>query len=194
MNLSLYILVAVCLVCTVVDGFTMKGPKGLSRTSALFMTFTKGQRGRGHGMSQRASIRQARVARSIRDEISEIITDIDIKAKVYPDEDLLRATSVAEVEVSADLSYVKIFISVLGNSVEKRQIYVWLCENVGQVRYSLAKRLRHMRRIPEISFKLANNQAAADLVSLIEDLSPSSSSNDDDEDYEDFGEWDEDDE
>jgi ribosome-binding factor A len=162
-----------------------------SRTSALSMAFTKGQRGRGGtGQSQRASIRQARVARSIRDEISEIITDIDIKAKVYPDEDLLRATSVAEVEVSPDLSYAKIFISVLGNSVEKRQIYVWLCENVGQVRYSLAKRLRHMRRIPELTFKLANNQAAADLVSLIEDLTPSSSL--DDEDYEDYEDFDED--
>ena len=135
MNLSLYILVAVRLVCTVVDGFTMKGPKGLSRTSALSMTFTKGQRGRGHGMSQRASIRQARVARSIRDEISEIITDIDIKAKVYPDEDLLRATSVAEVEVyggasvrisSRDMfpcvSFIRLFSTLFGCHREVRSL------------------------------------------------------------------------
>ena len=104
-------------------------------------------RGRGPGQSSRGGIRQARVARSIRDEISSIICDMDIKAKVYPDEDLLRGTSVSEVEVSPDLSYAKIYISVLGNSVEKRQIFVWLCENVGQVRFSLAKRLRHMRRV-----------------------------------------------
>jgi len=162
-----------------------------SRTSPLSMAFTKGRTGRGgQSQSQRTSIRQARVARSIRDEISEIIADLDIKATVYPDEDLLRATSVAEVEVSSDLSYAKIFISVLGNSVEKRQVYVWLCENVGQVRYSLAKRLRHMRRVPEISFKLANNQAAADLVSLIEDLTPESTNGGDEEDYEEFEEFD----
>lgn len=145
-------------------------------------------RGRGPGQSSRGGIRQARVARSIRDEISSIICDMDIKAKVYPDEDLLRGTSVSEVEVSPDLSYAKIYISVLGNSVEKRQIFVWLCENVGQVRFSLAKRLRHMRRVPEITFKLANTNQAADLVSLIEDLSPATTVDDEVEVYEDFDE------
>ena len=139
------------------------------------------------GQSSRGGIRQARVARSIRDEISSIICDMDIRAKVYPDEDLLRGTSVSEVEVSPDLSYAKIYVSVLGNSVEKRQIFVWLSENIGQVRYSLAKRLRHMRRVPEITFKLANTNQAADLVSLIEDLSPSSSL-EESEVYEDFEE------
>lgn len=144
-------------------------------------------RGRGPGQSSRGGIRQARVARSIRDEISSIICDMDIKAKVYPDEDLLRGTAVSDVEVSPDLSYAKIYVSVLGNSVEKRQIFVWLCENVGQVRFSLAKRLRHMRRVPEITFKLANTNQAADLVSLIEDLSPAAS-DDMEEVYEDFDE------
>ena len=103
---------------------------------------------------------------------------------VYPDENLLRATTIVDVDVSADLTYAKVYISVLGNAVEKRQIFVWLCENVGQVRYSLAHRLKHMRRVPEIFFKLSDNQASADLVSLIDKLTPTSSSardGDDDE-------------
>ena len=78
------------------------------------------------------SIRQARVARILNIELADIIGDIDIKAKSYPDEDLLRGTSIVDVDLSPDLSYAKVFISVLGNAVEKRQVYVWLCENVGK--------------------------------------------------------------
>lgn len=117
-------------------------------------------------------MRQLRVARSLRDELTAIICDIDIKATVYPNEELLRGTSVSEVELSPDLSYAKVFISVLGNSVEKRQIFVWLSENAGQIRFSLAKRLRHMRRVPSISFKLSDNQEKSDLIALIDELAP----------------------
>ena len=117
-------------------------------------------------------MRQLRVARGLRDELSSIICDIDIKASVYPSEELLRGTSISEVELSPDLSFAKVYISVLGNSVEKRQIYVWLSENVGQIRYSLAKRLRHMRRLPEISFKLSDNQDRSSLMELLDELMP----------------------
>jgi len=120
-----------------------------------------------------ANLRQLRVARSLRDELTDIICGIDIKANVYPSENLLRCTSISEVEVSPDLSYAKVFISVLGNSVEKRQIFVWLCENVGQIRFSLGKRLKHMRRVPELIFKLSDSQATSDLISLIDELAPS---------------------
>jgi ribosome-binding factor A len=126
----------------------------------------------GGGGGGSDALRQLRVARGLRDELTSIICDIDIKASVYPNEELLRSTSISEVEVSADLSFAKVFVSVLGNSVEKRQIFVWLCENVGQIRYSLAKRLRHMRRVPEITFKLSDNQDKSDLIALIDQLTP----------------------
>lgn len=129
----------------------------------------------GEYIPQLASIRQNRVERMLRDELTEIICDTDVKANVYPDEGLLRGTTVSKVEVSADLMFAKIYVSVMGNAVEKRQVFVWLCENVGQVRFSLAKRLRHMRRVPELYFKLSESQAAADLVALIDELSPPSS-------------------
>ena len=66
-------------------------------------------------------IRQARMSRSIRDELSEIICEGDIKATSYPEDDLLKSTCITEVEISPDLSYAKIFISVIGNSVQRRQ-------------------------------------------------------------------------
>ena len=99
---------------------------------------------------------------------------------MYPNEDLLRSTSISDVEISPDLSYAKIYISVFGNSVEKRQIFVWLCENVGQVRFSLAKRLRHMRRVPELTFKLDNSQGSA-LAELLEEIAPSTEEGDEEE-------------
>ena len=148
---------------------------------------SRGGTGRVRASSGKASIRQARVARALRDEITEIICNIDIKAKVYPNEDLLRSTSISDVEISPDLSYAKIYISVFGNSVEKRQIFVWLCENVGQVRYSLAKRLRHMRRVPELTFKLDNSQGSA-LAEMLEEIAPSAAEDDEEE----FLEFDED--
>ena len=66
-----------------------------------------------------------------------IVSEGDIRAMFYPDDDLLRATTISEVDVSADLSTANVYISVLGNSVEKRQVFVWLCENIGQVRYEV---------------------------------------------------------
>lgn len=142
-----------------------------------------------------SGIRQARLSRSIRDELSEMICEGDIRATSYPDEDLLKSTCITEVEISSDLTYAKVFISVIGNSVERRQVFVWLCENVGQVRYELAKRLRHMKRIPEIFFKLSDNKESSDLINLIDQVSSTSSERsdnngdqeDDDEEEDDDG-------
>ena len=76
-----------------------------------------------------------------------------------------------DVDLSPDLSYAKVVISVLGNAVERRQVYIWLCENVSQVKHSLAKRLKHMKRVPDLQFKLADSQAAADLAELMDEIS-----------------------
>ena len=119
---------------------------------------------------QTDTIRQLRFSRNLRDELSDIITSSDIKANNYPEERLLRGTSIIDIEVSSDLTNVKVTLSVLGNSVEKRQVYVWLNENVGQVRYSLAKRIRNVRRIPTLSFKLMDPQTT-EILAIIEEES-----------------------
>lgn len=144
-----------------------------------------------------SGIRQARISRSIRDELAVMICEGDIRATSYPDEDLLKSTCITDVEISSDLTYAKVFISVIGNSVERRQVFVWLCENVGQVRYELAQRLRHMKRIPEIFFKLSDNKESSDLINLIDQVSATSplnaGSNDDSDDDEDLDDDDDDD-
>lgn len=116
-------------------------------------------------------IRQARICSAMKEELSDIISNGDVRAVQYPPERLLRATSIMKIDISPDLSSAKIFISVLGNSVEKRQVFVWLCENMGQIRYELCQRLRHMKRVPLIVFKLADTKEVADLVALIDEIS-----------------------
>lgn len=113
-----------------------------------------------------------KVSRMLRDELADIIANCDIKATVYPDEALLRGVSIADIEFTADLSMAKVFLSILGNSVQKRQVYVWLCSNVGQVRYSLSQRLRELKRLPEISFSLVDTQSAFYFNDLMEEIAP----------------------
>ena len=135
-------------------------------------------------LSMTGGIRQARIARALRDELTDIICDVDIKAAVYPNENLLRSVTITEVEVTPDLMFAKAFVSVMGNSVEKRQIFVWLCENIGQIRYSLARRMRSMRRVPEISFKLSDTKNVMDLMDLIDEVAPKTESADEDIEFE----------
>ena len=71
---------------------------------------------RGKESHSRGGIRSARIARALRDELTSIICDVDIKAAVYPDENLLRSVSISEVEVSNDLMFAKAHVSVLGTS------------------------------------------------------------------------------
>ena len=144
-------------------------------------------------LTRNDGIRQARISRSIRDELSEIICEGDIKATAYPEDDLLKSTCITDVDISPDLAYAKIYISVIGNSVQRRQVYVWLCENTGQVRFELAKRLKHMKRLPDLIFKLSDNKESSDLLSLIDQVTEMESDNkndidDDDEEYEVFEE------
>lgn len=114
------------------------------------------------------NIKLARFARTIRDELSDILGSMDIRSNTMPDEDLFRGTSITDVEVSPDMSTAKITISVLGNSVEKRKLYLWLCDNVSQVRFSLAKRIRYIRRIPLLTFKLLDSQTA-EMMNIMEE-------------------------
>ena len=121
--------------------------------------------------TRHTAIGQRKVSRLLRDELSDIITSCDIKATIYPPDELMRSVSIADVEYSTDFSYAKVYISVVGNSVEKRQVFVWLCNNIGQVRYSLAQRLRSLRKLPDIRFSLVDSQSNFYLDSVMDELS-----------------------
>jgi ribosome-binding factor A len=112
----------------------------------------------------------------LRDELSDIIASGDIKANVYPEERLLRGVTVVDIDFASDLSTAKVSLSILGNSVEKRQVYVWLCNNIGQVRYELSQRLRDLRRVPEIRFVLVDTQSAQYLNKVLDEIAEANGS------------------
>ena len=62
-------------------------------------------------------------------------------------------TSVLRVETTQDLKYCKIFISVLGNDEEKKEVMKGLKSASGYIRHLLAERI-NLRITPELMFRL----------------------------------------
>ncbi|NLX91241.1 MAG: 30S ribosome-binding factor RbfA [Firmicutes bacterium] len=91
--------------------------------------------------------RPQRVAERIKEEVSDILR-LEIK-----DPGLYKMTSVTDVEVSRDLGYAKIYVSVFGDKNEQENILKLLSKASGFIRSELGKRIR-LRHIPEVEFRL----------------------------------------
>ena len=91
-------------------------------------------------------IRPERVAQSIRREIADIlerrVRDPRVSGKV----------NVTDVEVTADLSFARIFVSVLADGEERDRVLAALQQAAPFVRRELAPRLG-LREMPEIRFQ-----------------------------------------
>jgi ribosome-binding factor A len=109
--------------------------------------------------------RQERVADLIRDEVMEII-------QREMSDPRLGFVSITHVELSPDMKYARILISVFGNDDEQAQTLVALNNASGFIRRHLAPRLR-MRVIPDISFRLDRSMAHAENVArILRELEP----------------------
>lgn len=135
--------------------------------------------------SFQSEIRKQRVARILRDELTEIICTADFDSSNYPEDGLLQGLCISSIELNADLSLAKVFITVTGNSVERRQIYVYICKHIGQIRHSLHQRLRSFKRIPIVSFELSDAPSRALLDQVLDEISTSNADNhaDNDSDF-----------
>lgn len=155
---------------TMIKQWTLKQITSLHgrRTSDSFQTKRSNPNRKN---SPNSDILKHKVSRMLRDELTDIICTCDIKANNYPPHSLLQGVSVVDVDFGSDLSVAKVYLSVFGNSVEKRQVYVWLCNNIGQVRYSLSQRLKDLRRIPEVRFALADTQSSLYLSQILDEIS-----------------------
>ncbi|NLM21458.1 MAG: 30S ribosome-binding factor RbfA [Peptococcaceae bacterium] len=89
--------------------------------------------------------RAFRLAESIKQEVSRIIRE-DIK------DPRLGFVTVTDVEVSDDLRYAKIFVSIMGNQDEVKNSMDVLARATGYVRTEIGKIVR-LRHVPEITFK-----------------------------------------
>jgi len=81
--------------------------------------------------------------------------------------------SVTGVQVSADLSHARVAISALGSETQRLAVVESLAHARGFLRSELARRLRHMKRIPELRFELDRgaeySQKISDLLEKLHD-------------------------
>lgn len=91
------------------------------------------------------SRRLERVNHLIREEISELLQ------RQVKDPRLGGFVTVTRVSTSSDLSHAKVFVSIMGEEEEKREVLEALATASGFLRKELSMRLR-MRRSPELSF------------------------------------------
>lgn len=94
---------------------------------------------------KRNSIKYSRMNGEVMRELSRIIA-YEIKDPRIPP-----MTSVVSVDVTADLKYAKVYVSVLGGDEERKKAEEGLRSAASHIRSCLAKNL-NMRNTPELTF------------------------------------------
>ena len=103
-----------------------------------------------------SKVRVEKVQAAIMQEISKMFL-FDVKdAKIS-------GASVTGVEVSPDLSYAKVFVSLIGSDEEQEQCLAALDRAKGYFRSEIAQRIR-LRYAPEIHFAKDDSQAYSDHI------------------------------
>jgi ribosome-binding factor A len=102
------------------------------------------------------------------DQLSEVITrELSDLMRSRMKDPRIGFASITGVEVSADLSHAKVFVSVMGSSEEQRDTMRGLHHATGFLRHELAQRLT-VRHVPELAFKLDTSLArGAHVLDLI---------------------------
>ncbi|MCI8364784.1 MAG: 30S ribosome-binding factor RbfA [Eubacterium sp.] len=93
------------------------------------------------------SVKNIRINSEVQREMSQIIREEIKDPRVHP------MTSVMAVEVTPDLKFAKIFVSVLGSEEEKEKTMEGLKKSASFARGQLARRM-NLRNTPELTFIL----------------------------------------
>ena len=117
--------------------------------------------------------RTERVSSIIQQEISELLRE------QINDPRLTNFISITKVSTSPDLRHAKVFISTLGDEVNKNDILQGFIAASGFIRRQLANRLK-LKHMPELSFHLDDSiERGADVLRLIEQVTSSDTENED---------------
>lgn len=112
--------------------------------------------------AQKARVK--RVAEQIKKEVSQILQ------KEIKDPRFTGFLSVTDVDVSRDLSYAKIYVSIYGSDKEKKLTLKALESALGFIRFEIGKRVR-LRHVPEIVFHLDKSlEYGAHISEILKDL------------------------
>lgn len=107
--------------------------------------------------------RANRVAEEIKKETIQIIRE-ELK------DPRIGFVTVTSVEVTPDIRYAKIFVSVYGNEEEKKATLEALHKSQGYIRSELGKRMR-LRYTPEVSFKFDSSiEHGARILELLHEV------------------------
>ena len=94
-------------------------------------------------------------------EIYEII------ARKLNDPEITEMVSVMKVDVSRDLSYAKVFVSVFSTDAAKqKRTFDAICKNAKRIRFELGSAMR-IRTVPELSFVLDGSMEYSDKINKI---------------------------
>ena len=96
------------------------------------------------------SVKNIRINSEVQREMSQIIREEIKDPRVHP------MTSVMAVEVTPDLKFAKIFVSVLGSEEEKEKTMEGLKKSASFARGQLARRM-NLRNTPELTFIVDNS-------------------------------------
>lgn len=99
-----------------------------------------------HSHSNRRVLRTVRLDEQFREEISKLL----MKGLKDP---RVGFVTISRVEITNDLSYAKVYISVLGSDREKASSLIGLRNSSGFIRTYLGKALK-IRKIPQLNFVL----------------------------------------
>lgn len=96
------------------------------------------------------SVKNIRINSEVQREMSQIIRE-DLKdPRIHP------MTSVMAVEVTPDLKFAKVFVSVMGDEEAKEKTMEGLKKSASYARHQLASRM-NLRNTPELTFVLDNS-------------------------------------
>jgi len=108
--------------------------------------------------------RQEKVAEALRDEIAEILGNLK--------DPRIGFASVVRVEVSPDLRYARVYVSVLGDEKQKANTMEGLRSARGFIRAEVGRRVR-LFRTPEVDFRLDESlEKGAGVLNLLRQVTP----------------------
>lgn len=121
--------------------------------------------------------RASRLAETLKVEISQMIRE-ELK------DPRIGFVTVTNIDVAEDLGHAKVFVSVLGDEVQRKESLDGLNRAAGFVRREIGQRVR-LRYAPEIVFKYDPSiEHGAHIAKLLRGVEPSTPMGEDDESHE----------
>ncbi|GAB65965.1 hypothetical protein PCYB_081260 [Plasmodium cynomolgi strain B] len=122
--------------------------------------------------SSRHEIYRKRFERELKETLQSILykKGIKINYKYHIDEDIIEGIAIHQVQLNSDCSVAKVFIEIMGDSIDSRQGYIWMKKNCKRIRYMLAQAIKHRKRVPFLNFVLSNLSEQTQLLCQIENI------------------------